>query len=666
MILKPIIQGKLKKYKIQSRLETISDDIVFERFVNQTILSSHQPDAFNTENEILENICIGGQDDMGLDGICIKLNGNLISTISEAKDLIETRKTADIEFIFIQSKFKESFDSGEYLKFTSGVHDFLSFKHIQPRNEKIDEWIQLKDYLFSEEVLVFWPQQPNVRLYYVSMGNWDESKYPHIIAHSEKLKDDIENLNSYDEIAFNYIDYLAFKKIIDENDNCLKVTLHYLDSTPLPEVKNINDSSIVLLPADSLLNMLKSDEGLIRKTLFTDNVRDYQGDTTINSEILETLNADPESFMLLNNGITIVCDEIVPANRKITIKNPQIVNGCQTCNVIYHAHKMTLDLSSVVISAKIISTNDYEIINQIVKGTNRQNIVYDEAFEVTKPFHKELEELFISIPLDDENERIYYERRSKQYSSNTAILQHQKINFKVLIQSFVSVFLKEPHKGHRHESKLLQDYQNKIFIENQSKYPYYISSLIFVKVEKLFRDNKIEKTKRPSKAQLSMLIKEKAGPNCPDINNEKEISKYCQKLLSVLVDEKEFINTVNDSVEQFNKIKNEWITIKGTQYKSAIKDSAEFNSYLYNKISGTTNLQDMSSYRGTIIKSGYDRYGRRYGFISKQPRNIFFHETKNNEIKIIDFDNLLYKEVLYDTEFDHQTSSEHAINIKFL
>jgi hypothetical protein len=36
----------------------------------------------------------------------------------------------------------------------------------------------------------------------------------------------------------------------------------------------------------------------------------------------------------MNNGITIVTRSMVQAGPRLHVKDPQIVNGCQTCNVL--------------------------------------------------------------------------------------------------------------------------------------------------------------------------------------------------------------------------------------------------------------------------------------------------------------------------------------------
>lgn len=651
MKLQPIVRAKLTKFRADYELENVSEGVAFERFANQVILSTHQPGAFSVDDSLLDAVCVGGQNDMGLDGICIKLNGLLIHTLQDAKDIFERYNNADIEFIFIQSKYKEKFDSGEYAKFANGVVDFLGEDHFQPRNDSIQEWLSVKEYLMSDQVMMRWTRNPDVRLYYVVMGTWEES--PHIIAISQKIEKDIAALETYGDISIQYVDASSFKRIIDESENAFSVVLNVIDTFSLTAVDNVDNSNIVLCSATELLKLLVSEEGLIRKSLFDDNVRDYQGDTAINQDILTTIENDPFSFVLLNNGITIVCDEIGSGNRKITIKNPQIVNGCQTCNVIYEASKKGLDLSDVTIIAKVIATRSLEITNSIVKGTNRQNIVYDEAFEITRQFHKDLEDLFNALA-SETSIRLFYERRSKQYFNNPTIKPFEKVNLRGILQSFVSIFLNEPYKGHRHESKLLQEYRNKIFVDSQSKYPYYMAALIFSKIDHEYRTGNIPKELVPYKMHLCWLVKALLAPNTPTINNEKEIDKYCDRLKESVLDEKIWNETLKNTCQLFTNTQQKWINEKGPSHKYGIKDSVEFFHYLkdnaHTRQEVDTAEEEPLQYRGTVIKTRLDKNGRYYGFISRLPDNIFFHAQDNPDL---DFSNLYAHEVLYGIKQDN-------------
>lgn len=658
MKLQPIIRVKLSKYKENYELKDIPDGSAFERFANQVMLTTHQPDAFNVDNLLLDTICVGGTNDMGLDGVCIKLNGMLIDTLQDAEDIVKKNKRADIEFIFIQSKYKDKFDSGEYAKFTNGVVDFLGEEHFQPHNLNIGRWLDIKNYLLSDDVMMCWSHNPDVRLYYVVMGTWENSQ--HITAISQKCEKDIQELNLYGDISIQYVDSAAFKKILDENENVFSVVLNVMDTFSLTAVKDVENSIIILCSVTEFLRLLVSDEGIIRRNLFEDNVRDYQGDTNINQDIFDTIENNPFSFVLLNNGITIICDEICVGNRKVTIKNPQIVNGCQTCNAIYHSYKKNIDLKNVTIIAKLIATKSSEITNLIVKGTNRQNIVYDEAFETTRLFHKNLEDLFNALSTENKL-RLFYERRSKQYSNNSTIKPFEKINLRGVIQSFVSVFLNEPYKGHRHESKLLQEYNNKIFNDSQSQYPYYIAALLYSKIDKEYRDGFIHRDLYPYKMHLCWMVKEFLEPNSPSINNEKEIDNYCDRIRTKILNQENWNITVKKAGACFERIQNLWVCEKGDSYKHGIKDSMEYFRFLQEQmhISTTMPLQ----YRGTVLKCGLDRNRMCYGFISRMPHNIFFHEKDNPSLF---FPTLCGRDVLYNIGSNKTMNKEKAINVQLI
>ena len=59
---------------------------------------------------------------------------------------------------------------------------------------------------------------------------------------------------------------------------------------PLTPSPGVDNSCIALCYASEFLKLLTTDEGVIRKSLFDDNVRDYQGSNSVNDEIRENYN----------------------------------------------------------------------------------------------------------------------------------------------------------------------------------------------------------------------------------------------------------------------------------------------------------------------------------------------------------------------------------------
>lgn len=112
--------------------------------------------------------------------------------------------------------------------------------------------------------------------------------------------------------------------------------------------------------------------------IFARNIRGYlgQGDeSSVNSAIRHTLAKDPLHFWYFNNGVTIACDEAQQigggGKQVLQMHNPQIVNGQQT-TVTLGTTKVPGN-ASVLVRVVALPKNQYDLIDEIVKATNRQN-----------------------------------------------------------------------------------------------------------------------------------------------------------------------------------------------------------------------------------------------------------------------------------------------------
>ena len=87
---------------------------------------------------------------------------------------------------------------------------------------------------------------------------------------------------------------------------------------------------IGLLPLSEYFRMITDEDGNVRRRLFFDNIRDFQGDTPINVSIANTLQSESSiEFPLRNNGITIVTRKLQRVGPQFTLEDFQIVNGCR-------------------------------------------------------------------------------------------------------------------------------------------------------------------------------------------------------------------------------------------------------------------------------------------------------------------------------------------------
>jgi hypothetical protein len=242
---------------------------------------------------------------------------------------------------------------------------------------------------------------------------------------NEDTNSNIKNLNNYPSIKINaflraeifylndiqelyygqsYKENIAFKFSLTTKvkSNMLRILPEQYD---MPEMSK---AYYILTPIARLHQM--NIEAKERKyPLFEENIRDYLGKSTVNKGIIQTLkNANERNnFFYYNNGVTIICKNIIPvAQNTIEMTQPQIINGCQTVNsitsVLSDYTKLQIDdeFKNVYVMVKAllfdatVEANKPQFYRDIVKYTNRQNAINENAFGAKKNvFYKIQEEL---------------------------------------------------------------------------------------------------------------------------------------------------------------------------------------------------------------------------------------------------------------------------------
>lgn len=553
---------------------------VFEKFVNYLVLCQDDASAFVGCPEMLDICSIGGGNDAKIDGIGIKINGRLVGDIEEIKQIAEISKKVSVEFFLIQAKERPNFESAEFNTFGIGVQNFFSDSNL-PESDKYQVFRRMKDFIYSDtDFIRKLESNPSVSVVYAFCGNPPQDE------HTDGIKKIVrQNLeacpDSLSDIRVEIIGTTDLIKLSKEIANDYTVELVVRDIIPLTTYENVKIKKAYSFTCDAkeLLKLLSKDDDTIRKSLFTENVRDYLGNKgNVNREIEKTLSEEPEMFLMCNNGITIVCSDFNQIRDKlVSIQNPQIVNGCQTCHSIFEQRK-NISLNKVQVLIKVVCTDEFDIANKIVRGTNKQNQVLEEAFETTKPFHQHLEDYFNAR---HEKVSLYYERRNKQYASNPNINKYQIVNLRVVTQTLVSMFMQLPYLAHRHEAKLLEMYASedrKIYREGQSFAPYYLSALTWYKFEEAFRGGRIDKKYKPYKAHLYAIFAYSTGvyPMSLDYGVDA-VEKYCNNLELILTTD-QFYNVLPKVISIFSKCFDHWTTTGNSRF--GVKESKDFSELL--------------------------------------------------------------------------------------
>ncbi|AFY50051.1 AIPR protein [Nostoc sp. PCC 7524] len=522
-----ITAGLLNSFKKQQSFpEDLRESELFEHFVNYYVISKEYNDQFG-----LEDVHVGGSADKALDGIAIIVNGSLITSKEELEDLEKKNKYLDVEFILIQSKTSSNFDAGEIAKFLLGATDFFSENSELPANAQIKEKSQLMELIYDKSSL-FKNRKPLCKLYYVTTGKWLDDK--HLKVTIDGLSKRLDDMGIFERVTFNPIDANGIQNLYRLANNKISRQIKFERRTTIPKIEDVNQAYISILPASEYLKLITDEDGNLIRGLFYDNVRGFQGENDVNQEIKATINSDDRQFFVLfNNGITIVAEYVDPVGDLITIKDYQIVNGCQTSYILYNNRESIDD--SLYIPIKIIALDrDSKLKNKIIKTNNRQTPVKLEELEALTDFQKKLEEYYNSMPDD---KKLYYERRPRQFNGIDEIEKIRIIDIRSQMRCFASMFLEQAHNAGRYHAKLQEETKDKIFLPSHNPIGYYVSAYAKFCLDSLFRKRQIDAKYSSFKYHMLNILRiQIAGKNIPDLATNK-FGKYCELIEQALWDD---------------------------------------------------------------------------------------------------------------------------------
>jgi hypothetical protein len=310
--------------------------------------------------------------------------------------------------------------------------------------------------------------------------------------------------------------------------------------------------------------LITDENSNILRGLFYENVRDFQGDNPVNKEIEETLKtAAKDAFVLLNNGVTIVSEDLSLTGDKFTLTGFQVVNGCQTSHVLFNNNENLTD--NIHIPIKLVVAPDDALRNQIIKATNRQTVVKTEELSALTDFQKSLELYYSAVAPEH---RLYYERRSQQFRSISGLEKIRIVTISTQIRAFASMFLDRAHQASRYYGTLLKDIENRIFIDGHAPDAYYLSAYALFRIESLLRKKQMDNHYRPFKYHLLGILRmQVAGVMMPNMN-ANQFLKYCDPLRNTLWDDEKCLIAVQNAWQLLDEI------LDGNYNRDKAKESA--------------------------------------------------------------------------------------------
>ena len=536
-----ITKSNLEKFRTEFGFSTnIKECDLYEYYVTYCVM---QRDFTNEtiERAILETTNTGNGDDWGIDGFILTLNGRLIVSAAELQNYIDFNADIRVHIGLVQAKTSSKFELAEIQKILTGVDNIIDMlngtelSNLPPANEKLCNYLDILKKIYQNNALFQDGNNPMLDVYYVADGDFiDNTSYKSMYNRAIGKAKSKSFFSRYD---IHTIDSPKLASIAKSIMFGRKATLTIGNIFPLQKINGIDTSYVCMLPFPELKKILLDENGKLDRNLFYDNVRDYQGKSPVNISMAKSIKTNQQSlFAVLNNGITIIAKSIRPVGNEYEITDFQVVNGCQTCNVLYNCMCEGTSIDELSIITKLIASDNKDLRDAIIVANNNQTEVKQEQLVSLLDTQKRIEDYYNA---QTKFTRLYYERRSRQYRyGDRKVSQDSIVTIGSQVRSFASMILSEPHNVNGYYGQIVQDFNSNgknLFDKCHYSGYYYLSALGWHVLSRLLSDGDINSKYKRMPYHLLLAFRLVTEPYTIKQNDNKA-ETYVNSLCCILCD----------------------------------------------------------------------------------------------------------------------------------
>lgn len=518
-----ITKAHLDSFVASYGLEQHREDVQFEMFVNKSVLASKIGGSFE-----LEEVTTGPGED-GSDGVAVILDEDLVVSKEDAESVFSSdRKNHDVEVVFIQAKRSDSFDLGDFLKFKESILRFINSDPYEVNDEVMQNSRDVFD-VAIQNVPKIRGGKPSISVRYVTTGIYREPEA--LETAKNELWSQLAELGYFNHVDISFLGRDEITALWVSSYSSFTAELPMFSNAPLPAISGIEEAYLAVVGAQDLVEkLLVTDDGNLRTNVFEENVRAFLGvENPVNRSIHGTLTHQEQAsrFPVLNNGITIVSPDVRVQGSVLHLNNYQIVNGCQTSNVLYETRD-TLS-NDIMVNLKIVETSNEDVFSELVRATNSQTKVEETQFISLRPIVKRVEEYFNTY--EGQDGRIYFERRDKQYIGRD-IPMIRTFSLNIAAKCVASMFLQRPDLAYRYPKQMFDQFGDNIFSDDTKECVFYAACLSLYRLHLLVASADIPQNVRKYKWHILVLVRAiVAGKDVPNLN-ANSMEAFCQKLIN--------------------------------------------------------------------------------------------------------------------------------------
>lgn len=518
-----IVRSHLQSFVKSLGLEADDEATQFEKFATYCVLTNRFSTAFD-----LDDVSTG-TDDQGIDGIAVIVDESVIASDDDAKTIFASqRRNHEVDVAFVQAKRSESFDLGDFLKFKEGVLRFATQTPYETSDEVLRETRNVFDVVLQEVPKVR-NGKPSLVARFVTTGQY--LRPPALERSLTEFREQLAELGLFHEIDVRFVDRDELTRLWVNTYSGTNASLPAFSTAALPNIVGIDEAYLAVVKAkDFVDNLLMSEDNNLRTQVFEENVRSFLGqDNSVNQSIAATLASDVASrFPVLNNGITIVSPDVKLQGATLHLTNFQIVNGCQTSNVLFENRHL---LGEIMVNIKIVKTQLEDVFSELVRATNSQTRVEDTQFLSLRPIIKRVEQYFNTYSSPES--RLYLERRDRQYVGQD-IPATRIFSLNNAAKCVSAMYCNRPELSARYPKQMYEELTETIFSDSTKEIVFYAACLTMYRFSLLVSNSTIPQNMKRFKWHILPLVRAIISGTEIHPLNSRNTERDSEKIIEVM------------------------------------------------------------------------------------------------------------------------------------
>ncbi|MGH6679924.1 MAG: AIPR family protein, partial [Bradyrhizobium sp.] len=209
------------------------------------------------------------------------------------------------------------------------------------------------------------------------------------------------------------------------------------------------------------------------------------------------------------------------------LTNYQIVNGCQTSNVLFEHRD---DLRDIMVNIKVVETQNEDVFSELVMATNSQSKIENAQFLSLRPIIKRIEQFFNTYEIEG---KLYLERRERQYVGQD-IPATRIFSVHEAAKCVAAMYCNRPELASRYTKQMYDELTDTLFADDTKEIVFYAACLTLYRLTLLVSNSTVPQNMKRFKWHMLALVRTIIGGKTQEHLNSRAAEKSAQAIVDVM------------------------------------------------------------------------------------------------------------------------------------